>query len=212
LENECLTIGRKPGNDIQIDDRAISGHHCQIITILNDSFLEDLESTNGTYVNSRRITKYALRNGDVINLGTHQLQYVNEFADPDSDNSMYEKTMFLQRDPVNATPKLSSSPSAPIWGETKHSKSHAWLEILNGSNKDKNYEIKRTMTTLGKPGGQVAVITNRGHHYVIIGIEADSAGRYPRLNGTPVNGRSMRLSDQDLIEVGEIRMTFHSPN
>lgn len=209
LENECITIGRKSGNDIQIEDPSISGHHCQIITILNDSFLEDLESTNGTFVNSRRIAKYALKNGDVINLGTHQLEYINEFADMDSEASSFEKTIFLNKAESETVPQASSAKSA-IEDEQPISNKYAWLEILNGSNKSKHFEIKRTMTTLGRPGGQVAVITYRAHHHVIIGIEADSSGKYPCLNGTPLTGRSIRLTDLDLIEVGDIQMSFHA--
>ena len=66
LEKERITIGRKPDNDIQVDNLAVSGQHAAIITILNDSFLEDLDSTNGTFVNGKLIKKHALKNGDVI--------------------------------------------------------------------------------------------------------------------------------------------------
>jgi pSer/pThr/pTyr-binding forkhead associated (FHA) protein len=71
LEKERISIGRKPDNDIQIDNLAVSGKHALIITILDDSFLEDLGSTNGTYVNGKLVKKHALRNGDVIGLGKH---------------------------------------------------------------------------------------------------------------------------------------------
>ncbi|WP_156782635.1 FHA domain-containing protein [Acidihalobacter yilgarnensis] len=215
LEKECMTIGRKPDNDIQVNDRAISGYHCQIITVLNDSFLEDLQSTNGTFVNTRRITKYALRDGDLINLGTHQLQYANEFAGAESGNTEYDKTMILQTDPPKQNlieqvqkPSLGITPPiSPLTAQVQ--KTHASLEILNGSNKGKRYEVTRAMTTLGKPGSQVAVITRRGRNFVIIGVEADTAGQYPSLNGEPVSVRSMSLSDEDQIEIGGIRMIFH---
>lgn len=211
LDRECLTIGRKSDNDIQIKDRAISGHHCQIITVLNDSFLEDLNSTNGTFVNSHRIDKQALRNGDVINLGIHQLKYINEFADRDTtasregdSNVKQKQTEIFSTREVGSTAVDSSEEIPPRY--------RAWLEILNGSNKDKHYDLRRTMTTLGKPGSQVAVITNRGSYYVIIGIEADTSGQYPRLNGKPISGSSRRLSDKDVIDVGKIRMIFRSTN
>lgn len=215
LEKECITIGRKPDNDIQVNDRAISGYHCQVITVLNDSFLEDLQSTNGTFVNTRRITKHALRDGDLINLGTHQLQYVNEFAGAQGDNNDYERTMILQMDNAPPPPRASERQATGIANDaaspaptTAQADTHAWLEILNGSNKGKRYEVTRAMTTLGKPGNQVAVITRRGRNFVIIGVEADTAGQYPRLNGEPISVRSMPLSNQDQIEVGGIRMTF----
>ncbi|MCB1741293.1 MAG: FHA domain-containing protein, partial [Gammaproteobacteria bacterium] len=78
LDKERLLVGRKPENDIQVDNLAVSGQHCAIITILNDSFLEDLDSTNGTYVNGKLIKKHALKNGDVVTIGKHELKYVNE--------------------------------------------------------------------------------------------------------------------------------------
>ena len=73
LAKERTTIGRKPHNDIQIDNLAISGEHAVIVTILNDSFLEDLNSTNGTYVNGQPIKKHFLQNNDVVELGKYRL-------------------------------------------------------------------------------------------------------------------------------------------
>ena len=93
LEKERITIGRKPDNDIQVDNLAVSGQHAAIITILNDSFLEDLDSTNGTFVNGKLIKKHALKNGDVISVGKHELKYVNEEASADDD---FEKTMIIR--------------------------------------------------------------------------------------------------------------------
>lgn len=220
IEKECITIGRKPDNDIQIHDKAVSGYHCQIITVLNDSFLEDLHSTNGTFVNTRKITKYALHHLDKISLGTHVIQYINDLNDVQDEEHDYDKTMILRTSPHRTTThpttgKISSEanglqnslnsiqePATPI----------AQLEILNGSNKGKLYKLSRPMTTLGKPGSQVAVITRRAHNYVIIGVEADSTGLYPRLNGIPVSVRSMPLSNGDAIEVAGIQMTFHHSN
>ena len=75
LTNETTTIGRKPSNDIHIDNLSVSGKHAQVITILEDSFLEDLGSTNGTYVNGKLIKKHALEHGDKITLGKYQISY-----------------------------------------------------------------------------------------------------------------------------------------
>jgi len=78
MNKERYTIGRLPDNDIRIDNAAVSGHHSLIINILNDSFLEDLNSTNGTYVNGKLIKKHALQHGDVITAGHHQLRFVED--------------------------------------------------------------------------------------------------------------------------------------
>ncbi len=78
LGKERTTIGRKPHNDIQIDNLAVSGEHAVIVSILNDSFLEDLGSTNGTLVNGQAVKKHFLQNNDVIELGKYKLKYLNE--------------------------------------------------------------------------------------------------------------------------------------
>src|SRR5579871_3875410 len=93
MNKERYTIGRLPDNDIRIDNPAVSGHHSLIINILNDSFLEDLNSTNGTYVNGKLIKKHALQHGDVITAGHHQLRFVE---DDEAQQDEFEKTMVIQ--------------------------------------------------------------------------------------------------------------------
>ena len=106
LEKERISIGRKPDNDIQIDNLAVSGKHALIITILDDSFLEDLGSTNGTYCNGKLVKKHALRNGDVIGLGKHELKYVNEHATADDEE--FEKTMIIRPGSASAAVAAAS--------------------------------------------------------------------------------------------------------
>src|SRR6266481_2120872 len=97
LTKERTTIGRKPHNDIQIDNLAVSGEHAVIVTILNDSFLEDLGSTNGTVVNGNPIKKHFLQNNDVIELGKYKLKFVGEAAPAASgERADFEKTMVLR--------------------------------------------------------------------------------------------------------------------
>jgi predicted component of type VI protein secretion system len=96
LTKERTTIGRKPHNDIQIDNLAISGEHAVIVTILNDSFLEDMNSTNGTYVNGQPIKKHFLQNNDVVELGKYRLKYINERRRRPAPD--FEKTMVLRPD------------------------------------------------------------------------------------------------------------------
>jgi pSer/pThr/pTyr-binding forkhead associated (FHA) protein len=95
MTKERYTVGRLPDNDIRIDNAAVSGHHSLIINILNDSFLEDLNSTNGTYVNGKLIKKHALQHDDVITVGHHQLRYVEDQADDDAEDE-FEKTMVIE--------------------------------------------------------------------------------------------------------------------
>ena len=110
LTKERTTIGRKPHNDIQIDNLAVSGEHAVIVTILNDSFLEDLGSTNGTSVNGQTIKKHFLQTNDVIELGKYKLKYVNETAAPGKAPEEFERTMVLR--PNAMMSQVSSSPSA----------------------------------------------------------------------------------------------------
>ena len=95
LTKERMTIGRKAHNDIQIDNLAISGEHAAVVTILNDSFLEDLNSTNGTLVNGQPI-KSIFKNNDVVELGKYKLRYIAEQAAPVADAGDFEKTMVLR--------------------------------------------------------------------------------------------------------------------
>ena len=104
LSKERTLIGRKPHNDIQIDNLAVSGEHAAIITILNDSFIEDLGSTNGTMVNGKPIKKHFLQNNDVVEIGKHKLKYFND-APTAATAADFEKTMII-RNPAKAAPRL----------------------------------------------------------------------------------------------------------
>ena len=112
LIKERTTIGRKPHNDIQIDNLAISGEHAVVITILNDSFLEDLGSTNGTLVNGQPVKKHFLKNGDTIELGKYRLKYVAELPQQTS-NADFEKTMILRPGAKPAAPPPAAPGPAP---------------------------------------------------------------------------------------------------
>ncbi len=101
MTKERYTVGRLPDNDVRIDNPAVSGHHSLIINILNDSFLEDLNSTNGTYVNGKLIKKHALQHGDVITIGHHQLRFSDQqINEPEQDE--FEKTMVIPAGQQNA--------------------------------------------------------------------------------------------------------------
>src|SRR5215470_7076063 len=109
LTKERTTIGRKPHNDIQIDNLAVSGEHAVIVTILNDSFLEDLGSTNGTLVNGQPIKKHFLQSNDVVELGKYKLKYINDQMPKTQSQQDFEKTMVLR---PGATPKPTEAPKA----------------------------------------------------------------------------------------------------
>lgn len=220
LNKECITVGRRPENDIQIDNLAISGQHCQIINILNDSFIEDLNSTNGTVVNNRSIKKHALANGDVIQLGDHQLKYINELASSAIEDE-FAKTMIIRPDAMGmpmheaaahieqSVEKISDelsrvqAESTPAPVELKKAK----LRILNGSNAGKELELTKPMTTLGRPGIQVSAITRREQGYSIVRVEGKD-DQFPLINGKSTGKGLHPLNDNDIIEVAGIKMEF----
>jgi pSer/pThr/pTyr-binding forkhead associated (FHA) protein len=231
LTKERTTIGRKPHNDIQIDNLAISGEHSVIVTILNDSFLEDLNSTNGTYVNGQPIKKHFLQNNDVIELGKYKLKYINE-TPSQTTAADFEKTMVLRPDLMKKTaeqtaaktasmsdtqigmkavdthagmaPSPAAAASAPAAVPPQAQPTGA-IQILTGANAGKELELIKNLTTLGKPGVQVAVITRRPHGYFITHVEG---ANFPVVNGATLDAHPHELKDHDVIELAGVKMEF----
>ena len=229
LGKERISIGRKPDNDIQIDNLAVSGKHALIITILDDSFLEDLGSTNGTYVNGKLVKKHALRNGDVIGLGKHELKYINEHATADDEE--FEKTMIIrpgsasaaveaakavEKAAARAAPLASnehaaggSSRAAPVAAVAGGGMPLAKLHVLNGPIAGKELELTKALITLGKPGTQVAVISRRPQGYFLTHIEGDGKNdNFPIVNSTPIGPQAYGIKNGDIIELAGIKMAF----
>lgn len=243
IDKERITIGRKPSNDIQIDNLAISGHHAVIVTILNDAFLEDLNSTNGTFVNGRQIHKHFLQDNDVIELGKYRLKYIKE-AGPYVAQEDFEKTMVLRPEmlrkavgaatptaspsappvpprptavPPVASPVSAATPAAPRPEPTAPQEAPAAtaaqaaplplgaIQVLTGSNAGRTLDLVKSLTTLGKPGVQVAVIARRPHGYFLTHVEGP---RYPQVNGTPISIQAHPLKDHDIIELAGVKMEF----
>ena len=255
LTKERSTIGRKPHNDIQIDNLAVSGEHAMIMTILNDSFLEDLGSTNGTLVNGQPVKKHFLQNNDVIEIGKYKLKYVNE-APATMSQAEFEKTMVLRapvavskaetkaptdtQDHVPQAAKLSdtvidaqaaraaaeapkpapqapapaaeaprpSPPQAPAPAApavTAMPGGQGTIQILSGPNAGRELPLLKALTTLGKPGVQVAVIAKRPHGYYITHVEG---ANFPVVNGKALDAQAHQLNDHDIIELAGVKMEF----
>jgi len=226
LNKERMTVGRKPDNDVQIDNLAVSGKHALVITILDDSFLEDLGSTNGTYVNGKLIKKHALRDGDVIGIGKHELKYVNEHATADDEE--FEKTMIIRPGSASAAvaaaraaesaqpaaaavapmPSAARMPAAPAPAAAS-GMPLGKLHVLNGPIAGKELELTKALITLGKPGVQVAVISRRPHGYFLTHIEGDGKNaNFPVVNGTPIGQQAYAMKSGDIIELATIKMEF----
>ncbi|ROR32155.1 FHA domain-containing protein [Inmirania thermothiophila] len=200
LEKETVSIGRRPGNDIQLNDLAVSGRHA-LVTHLRRTYIEDLGSTNGTLVNGKRIRKTILEHGDVIQVGSHQITFLADSDQP------YEPTMFLRAE-YEPTMHLGADEitAGPVRGTPLGA-----IRILDGPHAGKVMELRKPFNTLGFRGLKVALITRGPRGYTIHGIRAKELRRasdLPVVNGVPVGTGSRPLKDQDVIELVGTKMQF----
>ncbi len=243
LNKERMTIGRKAHNDIVIDNLAVSGEHAAVVTILHDSFLEDLDSTNGLLVNGAATKKHFLQNNDLIEIGKHKLKYINDQVSQTS-SADFEKTMVLRapvktsseapteasgfmktqiNTPTDAqierTGRFDASVTAPVTpvhvevvaptpapAPAAAVSQIAVVQILTGPNAGKELELVKSLTTLGKPGVQVAVLTKRPHGFFITHVEGVN---HPSVNGQALSDQPHQLNDHDVIELAGVKMEFY---
>lgn len=240
LTKERTSIGRKPHNDIQIDNLAISGEHAVITAILDDAFLEDRNSTNGTYVNGQPVKKCALQNNDVVELGKYRIKFIvdaeqpgasaNDFidtaalkpvmAEPEvsvsvdesaqTDTVVGREELLAEVDPeatqvLSRTAKDGGAPGAAAKPEEAKEPPLGIIQVLSGPNVGRELELKKSLTTLGKPGFQVAVITRRPHGYFITHVEGST---FPVVNGMALDAQAHHLGDHDIIEIAGVKMEF----
>jgi pSer/pThr/pTyr-binding forkhead associated (FHA) protein len=334
ISKERMTIGRKPHNDIQIDNLAVSGEHAMIMTILNDSFLEDLGSTNGTLVNGQPVKKHFLQAEDVIEVGKYQLKYVSTEV-PQTNEAEFEKTMVMRAPPAGvqaaaqaaapagstqtgvktsagvattagvktaagvkttagvaaqteletttvsgavagaalnkdgkpATPqgapaKVQAVPTQAVPAQTAQAQAAppqaepakaqaataqaapaqtapaqaapaqvqaataqavpaqaapaqtpavsadtgGAIQILSGPNAGRELALSKALTTLGKPGVQVAVIAKRPQGFFITHVEGTN---FTVVNGKPLDAQAQKLQDHDVIELAGVKMAFY---
>ena len=197
LSNDETTIGRRFANDIHIDNLGVSGSHAKVLLIGGNAFIEDLNSTNGTYVNGSRVEKKPLSNGDIISVGKYQLKFEN---DTPAVNDDFEKTVILQANAVSIDePPVKAAPAAT----TKNAK----LVVANGPNKGKGMSLTKAVTRLGKPGNQAAAIAKRPQGYFFVNVGGEGAAT-PILNGGKVPIGAVKLNNGDKITIGNIELVF----
>ena len=220
LRGERTSIGRRPHNDVVIDNLSVSGEHAVIVTILNDSFLEDLGSTNGTLVNGQPIKKHFLQNNDLIELGKYKLKYLLDLPKAAGQND-FDMTMVLRPGQmpkpaaVAAVPPAADSVAVPVAPCATATVSvapaaapvsvQAVIRIQSGPNAGRELLLTKALTTLGRPGVQVAVITRRPQGYFITHVEGVS---YPTVNGTLLGVDAHPLNDHDAVELAGTQMEF----
>jgi pSer/pThr/pTyr-binding forkhead associated (FHA) protein len=235
MTKERYTVGRLPDNDVRIDNPAVSGHHSLIINILNDSFLEDLSSTNGTYANGKLIKKHALQHGDVVTVGHHQLRYVESVAEEEEQDDEFARTMIIDssqegvqkaaiKSLASAGAQVAPEPPAAENATARHAATAApsvtekagagyrqvqnsKVQVLNGKFAGREVELKKALTTLGNPGVQVIAITKRSEGYYIVMVE-NKKDTAPSINGTALGSQAVKLEDNDVIEIIGIKMGF----
>ena len=197
LAKDRTTLGRRPYNDIVIDNLAISGEHAVLHMIGGDVYLEDLNSTNGTYVNARAIKKQALEHNDVVEVGKYKIRYLAGYTGP-ADAAASARS-FIES-PATPVP-LSSDPTvpAPLGGMP----SVAVIRVLSGVGAGRELSLQKVVTTIGKPGLAVAAVTRRLHGYVVAPVDGGTL-----LNGEPLGSEPVALQDGDLLELAGARMQF----
>jgi pSer/pThr/pTyr-binding forkhead associated (FHA) protein len=196
LTKDKTTLGRRPYNDIVIDNLAVSGEHSVLQMVGQDVFIEDLNSTNGTYINGKAVKKQLLQNNDTVEIGKYKIKYHSV------ESSDYEKTMVIK---PSAMPPPSPSMASSGFGAFSSGPSVAAIKVLNGAAVGREVPLTKVVTTVGKPGVQVASITKRPGGYVFAHVEG--AGR-PMVNGSAVGGEPVHLKNGDVIELAGTQMQF----
>ena len=189
LTKERTTLGRRPYNDIVIDNLAVSGEHAVVQMMGNEVYLEDLNSTNGSYLNGKAIKKQLLQNDDVVEIGKYRILYASEVA------VGYEKTMV-----VKASSMAAHSSPAAAGGAV-----NAAIKVLSGVATGREVALVKVVTTIGKPGVAIAAITKRANGYVIAHVEGVNR---PSINAVPIGGEEIVLNDGDVIELAGTQMQF----
>ena len=230
LKQGDMSLGRRPGSDILLDNLAVSGNHATLFTVGNDSFIQDLNSTNGTLVNDKRITKHHLVNGDEIVIGKHSLSYVDENAASRQSDNLAKTMIITPQRFEEMTSGKTAAPAAPAATEKREAPPQApqpatppptpvpaandgaaartgSIFVLSGANSGKRIDLTKPVTNLGRAGKMAGVISRNGAGGYTLLPSGD--GEPLKLNGKQVLGRGEELKNGDIIEVAGSRMQFY---
>ena len=203
LTKDRTTLGRRPYNDIVIDNLAVSGEHAALQMVGGEVYLEDLNSTNGTYVNGKAAKKQLLQSGDTVEVGKYKIRFVNDAAGDGFERTMSSRTGAGSLAEASAPPSaLASGLASPAGAVDVH---HAAIKVLSGAAAGREVILTKVVTTIGKPGVAVAAITRRQRGFVVHHVEG--AGN-PALNGEPIGAEPVALKNGDLIELAGTKMQF----
>ncbi len=206
IDKDSISIGRKHGNDIQLNDLTVSGRHALIVTMGEHTYVDDLGSTNGTLLNGARVAKTLIKHGDVIQIGNYQFTYY------DDDQTEYEPTMFIQAEIEDTQIMDTGSASKPAAASTAPKGERlAGVRILNGPMAKKVLELRKPFNTIGFNGIKMAMIARNANNYTISGLKSNKLRRandVPMLNGKPITTAASVLKEHDIIELAGTQMEF----
>ncbi|WP_326537968.1 FHA domain-containing protein [Pseudorhodoferax sp.] len=203
LTKERTTLGRRPYNDVVIDNLAVSGEHAAVLMAGNDVQLEDLNSTNGTYVNSRPIRKQLLRHNDMVEIGKYKIKFLHELQDAVEVRAAPAPAPAA---PPSGTPTPQRRAFDTVLGaDLEMTIGPASIRVTSGSAAGREVALVKVVTTIGKPGVAVAAITRRPHGYVVVHVEGVHA---PQLNGIPVGTTPVELKHGDVLQLAGTQMEF----
>ena len=203
LSKERTMLGRRPYNDIVIDNLAVSGEHAVMHMTEHEVEVEDLGSTNGTYVNGKAIKRQVLRNGDTIEVGKYKIRFLQ-----DEQDGGYEKTMIFKPGmvppPLAPRPAAATAPAAAPAAASAAPLS-AVIRVLSGAAAGREVALTKVVTTIGKPGVAVASITRRHHGFVLAHVEGPDT---PMHNGARIGQAPVPLHTGDMLELAGTEMQF----
>ena len=202
IDKDSISIGRKHGNDIQLNDLTVSGRHTLIVTMGEHVYVDDLGSTNGTLLNGARVAKTLIKHGDVIQVGNYQFTYY------DDEEMEYEPTMFIQAESeetqvmdANAKPATMATQGERLAG----------VKIMNGPMAKKVLELRKPFNTIGFNGIKMAMIARNANNYTIAALKSNKLRRandMAMINGKPISMEALRLKENDIVELAGTQMQF----
>lgn len=209
ITKDRTTVGRRSHNDLVIDNLAVSGEHAVLFKGGDDYYIEDLGSTNGTTVNGQPIKKHVMRGGDIVEIGKYRLKYIVDDGGAaaagavDFDTSQPLKREFYGPNPATIPVRQPAPPPTE-----EPAPANALIRILSGANMGRELPLIKALTTIGRPGYQVAVITRRPSGYFIAHVEGDI---FPTVNGVNLGSAAHSLKDKDVIELAGVKLEFVNP-
>ena len=198
LTKERTTLGRRPYSDIVIDNLAVSGEHAVIHMTDDGVEIEDVGSTNGTYVNAKAVTRQELRNGDIVEVGKYKIRFLQE-----AEGENFEKTMLVK--PGMVSPSMVAPRAAAAATPQAAVPLSAVIRVMSGAAAGREVALLKVVTTIGKPGVAVASITKRHQGHVLAHVEGPDR---PLLNGTPMGEAPVPLKHGDCITLAGTEMQF----